>query len=165
MSLPIKASTGLLLYQSRQYSEALEEARQLIQMDPGFLAPYRLLGMVHIQQGLYSEAINDLQEALRLHDDSFCLGRLGYAYARAGRKSDAIAVLEHIKAESTWRYISPYQVAMVYAGLGDIDQVFYWFDKACEDRDPDVMMIKVEPLLDGLRGDPRFRRAGGGIWD
>jgi tetratricopeptide (TPR) repeat protein len=85
----IKASEGLVLYQACRYVEALEEARQNIQMNPEFFPPHRLLGMVHIQQGGYAEAIDDLQEALRLQKDSFCLGRLGYAYARAGRNSDA----------------------------------------------------------------------------
>ena len=104
----------------------------------------------------YSEAINDLQQALKLQNDSFCLGRLGYAYARAGRKSDAIRVLDSMKAEYTRSYLPAYQIGVVYAGLGDADQVFSWFEKACEDRDPDIIMIKVEPLLDGLRAHPRF---------
>jgi serine/threonine-protein kinase len=152
----IKASEGLVLYQARRYVEALEEARQNIQMNPEFFPPHRLLGMVHIQQGGYAEAIDDLQEALRLQNDSFCLGRLGYAYARAGRNSDANRVLDGMKAESTRSYLPAYQIGLVYAGLGNADQVFSWFDKACEDRDPDILMIKVEPLLDGLRADPRF---------
>ena len=61
-----------------------------------------------------------------------------------------------MKAESTRSYLPAYQIGVVFAGLGNADQVFSWFDKACEDRDPDILMIKVEPLLDGLRADPRF---------
>jgi hypothetical protein len=59
--------------------------------------------------------------------------------------------------ENSRSYISPYHIGVVYLGLDDLDQVFSWFDKAYEDRDPDLIMMKVEPLLDGLRIDPRYR--------
>src|SRR5262249_40938774 len=138
------------------YPEALQVARQDIQMNPDFFPPHRIAGMVHIQQGLYTEAIEDLQDALKIKDDSYCLGRLGYAYARAGRRSDAMRVLDRIKAEYTESYAPAYQVGVVYAGLGQSDQAFFWLAKAADDRDPDIIMLKVEPLLDSLRTDPRF---------
>jgi tetratricopeptide (TPR) repeat protein len=113
------------------------------------------LGTVRIQQGLYSEAIDDLQDALRLRNDTFVSA--GWVMPmRAGRKGEAMAVLGRMETEHTRSYISPYHIAVVYAGLGNLDRVFEWFNKACEDRDPDIMMIKVDPLWDGLRADPRF---------
>jgi hypothetical protein len=65
-------------------------------------------------------------------------------------------VLDRIKAEYTQSYAPAYQAGVVYAGLGDSDQAFFWLDKAADDRDPDIIMIQVEPLLDRLRADPRF---------
>jgi serine/threonine-protein kinase len=156
VSPSIKASGGILFYFARLYAEALKEGQEILQFDSGRVTPWRILGATHLQEGLYTEAIDDLQHGLRVENDSFCLGRLGYAYARAGRRGDALAVLERMLAEYSRSYISPYHIGVVYAGLGDIDQVFAWFEKAYEDRDPDLMMIKVEPLLDGLRADPRL---------
>lgn len=152
----MRASNSLLLYLSRRYPEALEEARQTIQMDGKLLAPHRILGAVHIQQGLYPEAIEDLQQALKLQNDSYCLGRLGYLYARTGRANDAWSVVRRMEAERARRYMSAYHIAVVFFGLGDLEQVFAWLDKAYQDSDPDVMMLKAEPLFDGLRADPRY---------
>jgi TolB-like protein/Tfp pilus assembly protein PilF len=156
VSPAIKASGAVLFYFARRYPEALKEGLEIFQFDAGRVTPWRVLSSVHLQQGLYTEAIHDSQQALELQYDSFCLGRLGYAYTRAGRISDAKAVLDRMLAEYSRSYISPYHIGVVYAGLGDLDQVFSWFEKAYDDRDPDLMMIKVEPLLDGLRADPRF---------
>jgi tetratricopeptide (TPR) repeat protein len=152
----IKASGGILFYFARRYQDALKEGQEAIQFDSGRVAPWRILGAVHLQEGLYTEAIDDLQHGLKVENDSFCLGRLGYSYARAGLRGDALAALERMTAEYSNSYFSPYHIALVHAGLGDIDQVFSWLDKAYEDRDPDFMMLKVEPLLDPLRADPRF---------
>src|SRR5207253_2456495 len=129
--------------------EALEEARRTLQMDKNLLAPHRLLGIVHIQQGLYEEAIQDLGEGLKLQYDGFSLGRLGYAYARAGRINHATRVLRRLEAERAQTYASAYQIAVVHFGLGDLDPVFAWLDKASDDRDPDVIMLRIEPLWDG----------------
>jgi serine/threonine-protein kinase len=157
MSPLIKASGGILFYFARRYPEALKEGRETIEFDAGRVAPWRILASVHLVQGLYAETIRDLEQGLKLQNDSFCLGRLGYAYARAGRRSDALRLLERMLNENARSYISRYHIGVVYLGLEDFDQAFSWFDKAYEDRDPDLIMMKVEPLLDGLRTDPRYR--------
>ena len=156
VSPSIKASGGILFYFARLYPEALKEGQEILQFDSGRVTPWRILGATHLQEGLYTEAIDDLQHGLRVENDSFCLGRLGYAYARAGRRRDALAVLERMIAEYSHSYFSPYHVAVVHTGLGDLDQLFSWLEKAYQDRDPDLMMIKVEPLLDPIRADARF---------
>jgi tetratricopeptide (TPR) repeat protein len=152
----IKAGGGILFYFARRYPEALKEGEEAIAFDPSRVAPWRILGAVHVYQALYANAVHDLESGLKLQHDSFCLGRLGYAYARMGRRDDAQRVLRGMLADYSRSYMSPYHIGIVYAGLGDLDQVFSWFDKAYEDRDPDIMMIKVEPLLDPLRTDRRF---------
>ena len=87
---------------------------------------------------------------LNLQSDSFCLGRLGYAYAHAGRRSAAFTLLKRMLDEHSRSYISPYHIGVVYLGLGDLDQVFSWFERAYDDRVPDLMVIKIEPLLDAI---------------
>ena len=152
----IKAGGAVLFYFARRYPEALREAQETLKMDANYVPPWRVPGSVHLQQGLYADAIRDLQQGLNIRSDSFCLGRFGYAYARAGRRNDAEAVLKRMLDVRARSYMPPYHIGVVYAGLNDLDQVFTWFDKAYDDRDPDLMMLKVEPLLDNVRADPRF---------
>ena len=83
------------------------------------------------------------------------LALLGHAYGLAGKKADASNTLEELKALSKKRYVSPFDFAMVYTGLGDRDMAFQWLETAYSER---VMRIQElnEPHFDSLRGDPRY---------
>jgi hypothetical protein len=83
------------------------------------------------------------------------LGRVAVA---RGRLTEARAVLDGLYAESSERYVSPVAFVMMHAGLGEADAAFEWLDRAVEDRRGWLAYLKVEPLLDSLRGDPRFGR-------
>ena len=89
---------------------------------------------------------------------------LGHALAVAGRRAEARAVLEGLRQLSSSRYVSPYSVALVHAGLGDRDQALAWLDKAYDERSDYMPYLGLEPMLDPLRSDPRFsalvRRVG-----
>jgi hypothetical protein len=89
---------------------------------------------------------------------------LGYALAVAGRRAEARAVLDGLRQLSSSRYVSPYSVALVYAGLGDRDQALAWLDRAYDERSDYMVYLSLEPMLDSLRSDPRFdalvRRVG-----
>jgi hypothetical protein len=89
---------------------------------------------------------------------------LGRAQALAGRRDEALSTIEKMKALSAHQYVSPAYIAMVFGYLGDRDQFFKWWEKACEDRSFDVTFLKVDPANDDVRDDPRFaallRKAG-----
>src|SRR5215468_8694315 len=91
-------------------------------------------------------------------------GELGYALAVAGRRTEALAMLEDLRHLSAARYVSPYSVALVHAGLGNRDQALAWLDKAYAERSDYMPYLTLEPMLDGLRSDHRFdalvRRVG-----
>jgi len=74
----------------------------------------------------------------------------------AGRRAEALAMLEGLRQLSSTRYVSPYSVALVHAGLGDRDQALAWLDKAYAERSDYMPYLKLEPMLDGLRSDHRF---------
>jgi hypothetical protein len=96
------------------------------------------------------------------------LGSLGYAYAVANRRPEALEIVERLKAASKERYVPPAAVALTLSGLGDKDGALAWLEKADEERDPWTSGLKVEPMFDSLRPDPRFqdlvRRAGFPRW-
>jgi len=92
------------------------------------------------------------------------LSLIGYTYAVSGRLTEARKILEELLASSRERYISPYHVAMVYAGLGEQDKTFDWLEKAYEDREGRMTILKSVPEFDSLHSDPRYadmvRRVG-----
>ena len=84
------------------------------------------------------------------------LADLGYVYARAGRATDAHKVITELTNRSAREYVSPYALALVYAGLGENSRALEWLERAGEERSPRLVFLSVEPAFDGLRGDPRF---------
>jgi hypothetical protein len=85
-------------------------------------------------------------------------GYLAYAYAASGQRGRALALARELEERSRREYISPVTVALAYTGLGDKDGAFRWLERAADLRDPGVLVLRVEPLFDPLRSDPRFTR-------
>jgi|SRR5216683_2600276 len=104
---------------------------------------------------MYAEAVATFQELNKVAPDNG-LAFLGRAYALAGRTAEAQEILSQLKELSARRYVSPYQVAMIYEGLGDKEQALAWLERAYQQRVHNMVFLKVEPELDGLRSDPRF---------
>ena len=133
-------------------------------MDPNFWMPHTFLGWTFIGNGRYAEAIAELTKAKELDNNNMILGSLGEAYALSGNKVEAQKVLDELNAFSKQHFVSPYSIALVYAGLGEKDLAFQWLEKAYGDRTEFLGWIKVDQRLDGLRPDPRFselmRRVG-----
>jgi tetratricopeptide (TPR) repeat protein len=84
------------------------------------------------------------------------IGELGYAYAKSGRKDEARKLIGELKELSNQRYVSPYFFAMIYGGLDEKDEAFSWLEKAYQQRSFFLLFIKTNPIMDGLRSDPRF---------
>jgi len=84
------------------------------------------------------------------------LALLGHAYAVAGKKAEAKQVLNDLQQLQEQRYVSPYTVAAIYAGLGDQEQAFKWLDRAVEERDIWLMNLKVDPVFAKLRSQRKF---------
>ena len=102
-------------------------------------------------------AIDEINQAIQLSDgDTRAKATLGHAYAVSGRRDDALKVLHELQNLSKQRYVSPYYFALVYAGLGDNQQAVAWLQKAHKERQPYLMLMKVEPVFDKLHSDPGF---------
>ena len=81
---------------------------------------------------------------------------LGYVYGLAGRKDDALKILNEVMEQTKQRYVSPYAIAIVHIGLGNKDQAFRWLEKACEEHSTTMVWLRVDAMLDSLRFDPRY---------
>jgi tetratricopeptide (TPR) repeat protein len=158
LSISMNFSLGWRLYMARQYDKAIEQLHNTLDMDPNFALPRMVLGQAYEQKGAYQQAIAELQKAASIsHDSPQMLGALGYAYSVAGQKSEAEKVLGQLMDQSKKQYVSPFYVAIVYAGLRENERALDWLEKAYQDRSNGVVFIKVDPQLDGLRTIPRFQ--------
>jgi tetratricopeptide (TPR) repeat protein len=117
------------------------------------------------QKGRLPEAIETNKRGLALEGNTELWAGLGHAYAVSGNKADAQKVLDQLKELSAERYVAPYNVAVIYAGLGENDEAFRWLQRAYDERSYILAeYLNTDSRLDNLRVDQRFgelRRAIG----
>ena len=158
-SVSIRRSAGWLHYYARQYDAALDHLRRAFTMNPTSEETHRHLGLVYLQKGMYDEASGAFREALaNSENDALALAGLGHVAARRGRNDEARAVLDELNNRARTRYISPVAQAGLYVTLGEPDAAFEWLERAYRDRRGWLAYLNVEPMLDGVRSDPRFLR-------
>jgi TolB-like protein/Tfp pilus assembly protein PilF len=158
LSLVINADLAHLLYFARRYDEAIEQSRRTLEMDPNFAAAYVTAGLAYLEKQEYPKSLAELQTAVRVsggQPDAEAF--LGIAYARAGRKEEARKVIKHINTASVTRYDPLLKAAWIYAALGDRNRAFDLAQRAYAARSPEFYTLKVLPVLDPLRPDPRFQ--------
>ena len=157
LSLVINTDMGSDYYYARRYDEAIAHLRKTLEMDSGFYIAHLVLGQVLDAKGARDEAIEECQKARALNDDPSVLGVLGRTYGLSGNKMEAEKILDQLKELSKQRYVAAYSFALVYLGLGDKEEALRWLEKSYQDRaGSDIGFIRVDPLLDPLRSDPRF---------
>jgi TolB-like protein/Tfp pilus assembly protein PilF len=162
---PVSESTfhaeGFIYYFSHQYDEALRVTQTVRGLKINLPDWNFLTGDIYAEKGAYAESI---REFVKSGDGPYSLGHLGNAYARAGQMNAAmktISLLEdHVRKDGVGRY----EIALVYAGLGKKKEAFKWLEESYAARDVGLLYLKVDPLLNPLRSDPRFddlvRRVG-----
>ena len=165
LSPVVKLALANRFYYARQYPQAIEQCQKTLDMDATFVAAHDLLGRSYERKGAYPEAIAELRKALQLSDDdSNELAALGLAFAASHQEGEARRILSQLKERSQQTYVQPMWVAVIHLALGEKDQAFDWMQKAYEDRSAWLVYLKVDPLFDSVRTDPRFpdllRRVG-----
>lgn len=150
LELEVKQDIATLFYFSRQYDRAIEQYQKTIEMDPNYAPAHMRLGGMYADQGTYEEAFAELKKGNARE------AQLGYAYAVAGKRDEAQKILNDLKELSKQRYVSPFEFALVYLGLGEKDQAFEWLNKTFEENPYRISFLKVNPRFDSLRSDPRF---------
>jgi TolB-like protein/Tfp pilus assembly protein PilF len=157
LSLVINTDLGNTLYRARRYDDAITQMRKTLEMDPSFYYTHWNLGSALAAKGALGPAIEEYQKARSLNDDPSMLGFLGRVLAVSGNKTEAMKILEQLNTISKQRYVSAYSFALVYLGLGDKQEALRYLERGYEDRAGELLRyINVEPILDPLRGDPRF---------
>jgi len=157
LSVLLSEDTGLAYYLARRYDEALRQYQETIRMDPNYASAHISIGIVYEQKGMFDEALAAYQKAVNASErTSGILAALGHTYAVSGRRGEALKILDELKEMSEQKYVSPYDLAVPYTGLGENERATEQLGKAHKERAGWIINLKVEPRFDPLRSDPRF---------
>ncbi len=160
LSLIIKAGLAEVLSLAGQNDRGVEQLNLIFAMDPQYPKAHEVLGTIYLRRGMYKEAIREYQ-ASEQYGGTKLLGMLGYAYARSGKKDQALRTLSQLqelekKSGSGGNY---YDLALVEIGLGNKDGALASLEKMYQENvdDDGLLYLKCEPIFDPLRSDPRFQ--------
>jgi len=157
LSLVINADTSWIYFSARRYNEAEAQVRKTLEIDPQFFLAHYYWGEVLQFKGRLTEAIAEFQKAFELNNDPYSLAMLGQARARNGQKDEAQKILDRLNEEAKSHYVAPYALALVQIALGDKDHAIEELERAYSEGETNYLFaIKVDPMLDNLRGEPRF---------
>jgi tetratricopeptide (TPR) repeat protein len=156
LSLPINGTLGRAYRDARRYQESFDQCRKTLDLDPDFALGHWCLGVSNVALKRYAEAVTEMKRANALGAGPMYAYGLGYAYAMAGNRSDAQAIIEELKRSSGKSYVPAYFIAAIYGALAERDQAFAWLRRAYDQRDPQITYLLCDPFIDPLRSDPRF---------
>jgi tetratricopeptide (TPR) repeat protein len=145
------------LYLARFFDQAEQQCQQTLELEPNYEPAYAVLGQVYSLTGRYERAAVEFEKSLAVTQRStWVLALLGYARARSGGRSEAMDIIEELRATLQSSFVPALCFALVYTGLEEADQAFTWLTKACDERHNRLAYLKVEALWDPLRSDSRF---------
>jgi serine/threonine-protein kinase len=157
LSPAIGRDFGRIYSSMRLHEQAIEQYRKTLELNPGFPSGYLHLGLAYQHVAKYEEALATLQKARAMPGGNpLILAGLGHCHARMGDKIIARQLLGELMEESKRRYVPAVDIALIHIGLGERDRAFQWLEKAYEDHDGWLAWLKVDPIFDSLRQDPRF---------
>ncbi|MCA1624070.1 MAG: tetratricopeptide repeat protein, partial [Acidobacteria bacterium] len=156
LSLIVNADLGTTLLFAGRVDEAIEQFQKTIEMDDRFAYARVNLGRAYLMKNDFPAAIVECEKALALSDDPRPLVILARAYAKLGQPEKARQQLDQLEKIAKQKYVSAYYFALVYVGLNERDRAFERLEKAFQDREGRMTLLKVDPLMDEIRADSRF---------
>ncbi len=156
LSLVITANAGWCYFLARQYDLTIEQSRHALDLDPNFDSAYGYMAQAYVEKGMAKEALAAFQKAQELTGGTGYFAELAYANAVFRKKQEALRLLAEFQARAGRELVSAYDVAMVYASLGDKERAFSWLTRSYENREARLVNVKQHPRFDSLHSDPRF---------
>ena len=155
LSLMINSDLGKLLLFARQTDQAIEQLQNTLEMNPDFPVARLFLALAYSQKGMHEQGITEVK---KLANSPGCRtifsATLGYIYAKAGRTEEAVNVVNQLKElRSSQRFVPPFGIALVYAGLGEKEQALQWLVQAKVEHDPFFLYVRADPNFDSLRAE------------
>src|ERR1700735_95777 len=156
LSLIISADYAALLYFSREYDRSIEEFRRVLEMEPNFPRAYIVIFPL-VEKGLFAEALADVDKWKQVVDSPWPLAVEVYVYARSGQTAQARRSLQKLPQLYQRKFLDPAAMLMAHVGMDNKDETFAWLQKCYNARSP-LTTLKVDPMYDPLRSDPRFQK-------
>jgi len=153
LSLIIAADKGVILYYSRQYDRAIEQFHAVLDMDPTFPRA-RMVQAAYAQKGMYAESLAVIE---KWHHGPGYWSNLAYDLGRSGRQVEAQHALEGLQELDRRQKVDPLTFCVAYIGMNRRDQAITSLQKAYEEHSISLASLKVDPIYDPLRSDPRFQ--------
>jgi TolB-like protein/DNA-binding winged helix-turn-helix (wHTH) protein/Tfp pilus assembly protein PilF len=151
---------GQAYHAAGRYDEALEMYRRALELDPEIRSSHFLRAVLYLRVGKTTEVINGLDALRRLVGDGgppHRVGYLGYLYGKTGHRTEALRAVSELRKRSATDYVPPSSIGNVYVGLNRREDALDEFERAFAQHDPWMFWLKVHPLYDEIRNDPRFQ--------
>ena len=157
-------NVGWTYFSAGLANEAFDQARKMTEIEPGFFGAYWLKGATWLGNGDYEAAIEQLTKAVSLGGYPIVLADLGAAYALAGKKETAEAILDQLLDMRRQSYVPAICLARVYSRLGELEKTIQWLETAYEERNGELVFLESEitsaakgDSLNSLGKDPRVK--------
>jgi TolB-like protein/Tfp pilus assembly protein PilF len=158
LSIIINRDLALLFTYARQPEKAIEQYERTLELDPDFALAHQGLGRAYLQKGMRREAIEHIEKAVDLAPNAPAMrAALAHAYGVTGKREEARAVLTDLLERERRGYVPATSIAVVCLGLDEHDRALEWLEKAYQDRDDGLLLMKVHPIYDSVRTNPRFQ--------
>ncbi len=149
---------GRIDYYEGRYDQAIKQYQRALDLDKDFMRTHLRMGLAYVQQGRYHEALTEYNKALEIAGDTPQIrAHIAHVLAISGKRSEALIELAKLQERAKRQYVPPYDIALIYVGLGENDKAFAWLEKAYDDHSTEMIYFKVDPLLAPLHSDPRYQ--------
>src|SRR6184192_3114151 len=152
-----QSALAYFLYHARRYDDAIVQIKKTLELDPASTLGRHLLGCCLLWKGDTPGAIAEFQRSKIVVTGAWYQGLLGYAYAISGDRPKAEQMLRELEEMAKRQYVSSSAFAAIYLGLGEKEKALGWLDKAYEDQESACWLLKVDPIYDSVRNEPRFQ--------
>jgi serine/threonine-protein kinase len=167
LSFTTSLQLGWIYFNARRYDESIAQLKQTLRMDPGVGLTQMELAWNYSQKNMHKEAVTNCEQALSEGASSHIQvlpANCGWVYARAGNRDEAERLAREVLKLGNEGWLDPYNLVPIYEALGESDVAFRWLERAIAERSPGIAFMQIDPMLDGIRSDPRFgvalKRAG-----
>jgi TolB-like protein/Tfp pilus assembly protein PilF len=139
-------------------SSAAKACKRMIDLDPNFWPAHQTMSIVLTKQGRYEEALAEAQLSIQHSNRSNAsLALLGYVHAKLGKRSEAESIIKELEKRYAEKTADGRDLTIVYVGLDDKEKAFAWLEKAFADNSLFLAFLRLEPLMEPLRSDPRWK--------